>query len=78
MAITPQDVADQLNANGIDTPEAFGEFIAFAASLSRRNALGYQVQKLMAERQAAIQAKDNQIAQLNAQIADLDKTLSGA
>lgn len=78
MAITPQDVADVLNSHGIDNPEAFAAFIGAAGPLIRRNALAYQVQKVQAERQAIIQDKDNQIAQLNSQIADLDKTLSGA
>lgn len=75
--LTPQDVADQLNAAGLDTPEKFGEFVKFAGSIVRRNTIGYQIQKIQEDRRAANQAADQQVAQLNAQITDLDKTLSG-
>lgn len=77
MPLSPQDVADQLNANGIDTPEKFGSFISFAAVLTRRNELGFAIQKAQADRQAAIQEADARIAELVAEVAELDRAQTG-
>lgn len=75
--LTPQDVADALNANGIDTPAKLGDFVKFAGSILQRNTLAYQIQHIQEDRRAANQAADRQVAALNAQVADLDKTLAG-
>lgn len=77
MAITPQQVADVLNASGMDDPEKFTGFIAQAGPLIQRNALLSQIEKLREDQATAIAATQAQIQAISDQIAAIDAGLRG-
>lgn len=81
MPLTPQEMADALNANGIDTPEKFVAFIKpayVAAQLRQKEA---ELEKLEENFNAARNADQEQhntaVAALREQIAGLNTQLKG-
>lgn len=77
MPLTAQQVADALNAAGMDTPEKFAGFLGQAGPLVERNALLSQVDKLRVDQAAAAKAIQDQIQVLLDRIAALDEGMRG-
>lgn len=75
--ISPQDVADVLNAAGIDTSQKFAGFIGAAGPLIRRNELLSQIEGLRRGRQQSAAATEAQIQDLQRQVAEIDSALAG-
>lgn len=69
--LTPQDVADAVNALEIDKA-TFTQFLAGAALLAERNQIQAKIAQAQAAQQAAVAAAAGTIQALNSQLAALD------
>jgi hypothetical protein len=72
MAITADDVATALNANGIDTTEKLQKFLGQSGLLVRRQALDAAIEKARADQQAAVAAAEAEVQQLADERAAVD------
>lgn len=75
--LTAQQVADALNASGLDTPEKFTGFLAQAGPLIERNNLLSQVEKLRIEAADLAAQKQSEIKTILDQIAVLEAQMRG-
>lgn len=69
--MTPQDIADAVNALGIDKA-TFTQFLAAAALLNRRNVILAQIDKANADANAGMTAAQGAITTLRTELAAVD------
>lgn len=77
MALTPQDVADALNAAGIDTPQKFAAMIGQTALLSERESLKAAIDARQAKAQADAGKAQAEVQALQQQYNDVQQRIQG-
>ncbi len=78
MPLTAQQVADGLNARGIDTPAKFDAFIGKAGLLVERDRLNKRIETLRAGQAAASQQTEAEVQSVQAEIDAIEALLRGA
>ena len=76
MSLTPQDVADTLNAAGFDDTTKFGQMLSAVSPLVQREVLLARIAKAQSDAQATNAASQSAVQTLQAQLNTLDATFN--